>query len=75
MAKIKTAGMVLLLLSTLALLVSAQEKKPCEYAGKTYQHREQVWQKEGGGQCTVCWDGQWVPRAGVLDAEYCKGKY
>ncbi len=75
MKRIKFAVLVGAVLFTVVMIASAQEKKSCEYEGKTYPHREQVWQKEEGGVCTVCWDGAWVPRAGVKDAKFCKGKY
>jgi hypothetical protein len=82
MKSIKFTGLMVTVLLTAVMIASAQEKKPCEYEGKIYQHREQVWQKEEGGKCAVCWDGQWVTRPGTTrvpegaNAEkYCQGKY
>ena len=82
MKSIKFAVLVGTVLLVAAMMVSAQEKKPCEYGGKTYQHREQVWQKEEGGKCTMCWDGTWVTRPGTSGLpeesgpeKWCKGKY
>ena len=72
MNTIRYAVLTGLLLLTLVMMAAAQQET-CEYNGKTFNHREQVWMTENGGQCHVCWHGKWSPIA--QSQTYCKGKY
>ncbi|MCZ6552243.1 MAG: hypothetical protein O7A67_00445 [SAR324 cluster bacterium] len=57
-------------------------KAPCEYKGKSHEHRAMTWQdeivaktdREDWGKCQTCWDGKWIT-AWVQEKPYCKGKY
>ena len=95
MIRFKYILLTALLILSAVMMVTAQEtteggfrreaqsvKAPCEYKGKSHEHREMTWQdeivvktdREDWGKCQTCWDGKWIT-AWVQEKPYCKGKY
>ena len=72
MKRLSFAAMLACLMLSMVLVAGAQEKG-CEYEGKTFDHRQQVWNLKGDDKCWVCYEGEWVQ--GMRHSEnFCKGK-
>ena len=95
MIRFKYVLLTVLLTLSVVMLATAQEteeggfrreaqsvKAPCEYNGKSHEHRAMTWQdeieaktdREDWGKCQTCWDGKWIT-AFVQEKKYCTGKY
>lgn len=72
MKRMRFAVMSALLVLSTALIAGAQEKG-CEYEGKQYEHRQQVWNLKGDNKCWVCYDGEWAQGLRHME-NFCKGK-
>jgi hypothetical protein len=56
------------------IAVAYAQEKGCEHGGKTYEHGEQLWNKDGGNKCWICDNGSWIQGFRHIES-YCKGKY
>lgn len=95
MIRFKYVLLTALLILAAVTMVTAQEtteggfrreaqsvKAPCEYKGKSHEHRAMAWHdeivaktdREDWGKCQTCWDGKWIT-AFVQEKKYCTGKY
>lgn len=93
MMRFKYVLLTALFFLSVVMMVTAQEtdeggfqrgemklKGTCEYKGKTFEHRSQVWideietEREDWGKCKICWDGNFIPGF-EQRKDACKGKY